>query len=206
MQTIKGVTAAIEQDRARYVPLRAIRIRFKTLPFEVFLYEHEATHKHYNSARYVACGFYGKSSKPSFHHRYPSIQAREAGVKKYVKSYQETEAARQSRKIKPVESHPFMVGTILNGSWGYEQTNQEFYQVVELIGKNSIKIREIAQTITRATGDMSEYVSCLPNSFKGEPMTKRVQSYDGQSFFVRMESYLRLTSWDGEEKYQSHYA
>jgi len=34
-------------------------------------------------------------------------------------------------------------GTIFYSSWGYEQTNVSFYQVVKLSGKASVIIREI---------------------------------------------------------------
>ena len=41
--------------------------------------------------------------------------------------------------------HPLQIGSILYTSWGYEQTNIDFYQVIELIGTSTVVLREIAQ-------------------------------------------------------------
>lgn len=35
------------------------------------------------------------------------------------------------------------VGDIFYASWGYEQTNADFFQVVELVGKASVRVREV---------------------------------------------------------------
>lgn len=35
------------------------------------------------------------------------------------------------------------VGDIFYASWGYEQTNADFFQVVELVGKTSVRVREV---------------------------------------------------------------
>lgn len=64
------------------------------------------------------------------------------------------ESARNESKPKknatskaPKESKPnkfgVKVGDIFHMSWGYDQTNNDFFQVVELVGESSVRIREV---------------------------------------------------------------
>lgn len=50
------------------------------------------------------------------------------------------------------------VGDIFSASWGYEQTNNDFFQVVEVVGKSSVRVREVHPPIikTDAVGPMAE--------------------------------------------------
>lgn len=39
------------------------------------------------------------------------------------------------------------VGDIFSASWGYEQTNNDFFQVIALVGKQSVRVREVCPEI-----------------------------------------------------------
>lgn len=41
------------------------------------------------------------------------------------------------------------VGDIFSASWGYEQTNNDFFQVIALVGKKSVRVREVNPPIVR---------------------------------------------------------
>ena len=43
------------------------------------------------------------------------------------------------------------VGDIFSASWGYEQTQTDFFQVVELVGALSVRVREVNPPIVRST-------------------------------------------------------
>ena len=49
------------------------------------------------------------------------------------------------------------VGDFFSASWGYEQTNADFFQVVELVGASSVRVREVNPPIIedKATGPMA---------------------------------------------------
>lgn len=101
------------------------------------------------------------------------------------------------------------VGDILVSSWGYGQTNVDFYKVTKLSpsGK-SITIQSI-KSVTTETGFMSgNSVPAVPHEvsdYKGEPMTKRVNlTNDGYS--VSIASYASACLWDGKPRYTSWYA
>ena len=97
-----------------------------------------------------------------------------------------------------VNKYGVKVGDIFNCSWGYDQTNEDFFQVVALVGKESVRVREVNLVLAseRATSSMSadrtykltndilppsSYSVFIDDQEKGD--LKRVKSYasDGVS-------------------------
>lgn len=68
-------------------------------------------------------------------------------------------------KKEVVNIHGVKVGDIFSMSWGYEQTNVNYFQVVELKGSTMIKIREIASQFIRSESSLSGYVKPAINTF-----------------------------------------
>lgn len=56
-----------------------------------------------------------------------------------------SDETRTNKKVTPASSNKFgvQVGDIFHMSWGWEQTNNDFFQVVELVGKSSVRVREV---------------------------------------------------------------
>ena len=100
------------------------------------------------------------------------------------------------------------MGAVLYTSWGYDQTNIDYYVVVE-ISKSMCKILPMTQKMTRAGHDsLSEYVTATKNiDFAGELERKKIQtaSWNGGSQYLRIASYASAYLWDGKERFQSHY-
>lgn len=94
------------------------------------------------------------------------------------------------------------VGDILVSSWGYDQTNIDFYQVVGVTAK-SVKIRAIGKTCT----ERREYTDMMVpdvGAFKGEPMTKRFTiNRDEASYSCRIESFASACLYNGEPRSQT---
>jgi len=88
----------------------------------------------------VAVGYRGRALKPAINYRYSSVQSRAKSVSDWMSAQMEKSAA-GPRKAEPRD---FEVGDVLRCSWGYEQTNIDYYQVVRLVGKQSVEIQEIA--------------------------------------------------------------
>ncbi len=122
----------------------------------------------------VALGFKGKAIKASFHYRFKTVEATKEYVKKFVNDVEKrasdkvAEKAERKAMVRALE-----VGDVLVSSWGWEQTNIDYYQVLELVGKSSIKLQEIGQQRTYNHSDSGQCVPLL-NSFKGEVFTKKV--------------------------------
>lgn len=97
------------------------------------------------------------------------------------------------------------VGDIMYSSWGYDQTNIDFYEVVGFTkSRKSVKIRPIAK---RSIGD-GEFMSMSnmpdPGNYVGDPMTKRIKNYGDWS--VTLSSYSSAWMWNGSKKNSTHYA
>lgn len=98
--------------------------------------------------------------------------------------------------------HPLQIGSILYSSWGYDQTNIDFYQVIELIGTSTVVLRELAQEqITGSNDHFSGKTKAKPNFFIDEPFRKRA---DAQGR-VRINSITHARPWDGVPLYYSSY-
>lgn len=103
---------------------------------------------------------------------------------------QQASAKRQAeraaeKKARRAAGHRLQVGDVLRSSWGYDQTNIDYYEVTRLLGKSMVEIRAI-RARSAPTGDMVGDCVPVPGQYKGEPMRKAVDdSGDG----VRIASY-----------------
>jgi hypothetical protein len=143
-------------------------------------------------------------------------EKREAWVKKTFESMKARVEEKQKEKAKKAAIqndfvNPFKVGEIFYDSWGYDQTNIDFYQIAEVKGK-SVMVQKIGQTMVAPAGDMCEYVKPNPEKKIGEPYLKQVRfsinSNDGKpSFFLKSNHGWISPYTDGDKGvYQSHYA
>ena len=77
-----------------------------------------------------------------------------------------------------VNKYGVKVGDVFYSTWGYEQTNIDFYQVVALKGTTMATFRKI-KSDARNIGFCSYMVKPIPNSFteKSEPFTRKINDY-----------------------------
>ena len=63
----------------------------------------------------------------------------------------------KAKKPEKVNKFGVKVGDFFSASWGYEQTNADFFQVVALVGESSVRVREVNPPIIedKATGPMA---------------------------------------------------
>ena len=68
-------------------------------------------------------------------------------------------AEKAHKKSGEANIYDVKVGDIFSSSWGYEQTNSTFFQVIALVGKQSVRVREVwPETISRdPVSQMSEH-------------------------------------------------
>jgi hypothetical protein len=90
------------------------------------------------------------------------------------------------------------VGDILYTSWGYDQTNVNFYQVVGVPSPAMVVIREIG---SKEVADSK--VVAAPNIFVGPPVRKKIRpsGQGGKSYAVKITGYSSAYVWDGNPKY-----
>lgn len=134
-----------------------------------------------------ALGFFGRTIKPTFHYRFKDAQERDEYVEKFfqgIKRRNEIKAERKSKQngLKAEMAEKIKIGTILHGSWGYEQTNPEFYQVIARPTRFKAVIQPIKHETVPGTEDYNAcMVRPIKDAFVGSPETKLIQS-NGISF------------------------
>jgi hypothetical protein len=92
-------------------------------------------------------------------------------------------------------------GVILTASWGYEQTNVEFFEVLEVKG-SKVKIQELGHVTVE--GSEKSWASCdvMPDleCKIGEVLEKTVASAG-----IKINSSVTLRLWNGKSCYKSWY-
>lgn len=140
-------------------------------------------------------GFYllaygGRRMRPDVYQRYRNEENRDKARDEYLSGCRKRSEAVEAEKAL---DNPLKVGDLLECSWGYEQTNVDFYQVVKT-SRRSVMLRKISsRSVDGSQGFMSCKVTPCKDQFVGEPMTKRVsvrKDRDGKvSCSVTMTSY-----------------
>jgi hypothetical protein len=111
--------------------------------------------------------------------------------------------AEQAERRKTVDASEFYkVGDIVANSWGYEQTNVEFYRVVEVLPK-SIRVAELMQKVTEKNFMAGETVPAEDLRPNGTEYLLRVKS---EGRLSNPKSYYYFRKSDGRPEYVSWYA
>ena len=133
-------------------------------------------------------------------------------IENAVKNYEYAQDAKEKRKAErrgnPAQWELVQVGFIFHFSWGYDQTNNNFYQVIDKKGQY-VTVREIGQESTSVEGysSMSDFRRPVKDAFLegSKPMRKKLQ-FSGSNPYITMASYGFCDLWDGKEAYNSWYA
>lgn len=156
-RTLHGATAA-ERLTARYIPKGA---RLVPGPAGGAAYAYDVAGKAY------AIAYKGTAARSLFHNSFRTPAQRDAKIAEFHASLIASAQYRAGRTADAAAwSNPLMVGTILYTSWGYDQTNTEFFAVTRVSGRR-VYVREIAADYTE-TGFMSGRTSPrLPIEYTG---------------------------------------
>ncbi len=144
--------------------------------------------------------FEPKCTRPTWHYKHRTeqeqrefIATRKAGedMEQQRRDRYAREAMERADKMQP--------GAILCSTWGYEQTNVDFYKVIERKA-SSVVIVEIGQHRTYS-GDMQGNCTPDPDTIISEPFLKRVNKWGG----VNLATYKHCQLWDGQPMGWSSY-
>lgn len=171
------------EKRKLYYPLNAEIIERKDIGLFIAQYDHLK-----GKALVI---FEGRKSKPSVYFAYPNEDRRKYALDNFVKKAEENANRYNGNNLE--------VGDILVYSWGYEQTNIDFFKVVRKTEK-SVAIVEIGKNAIGSRGFMSNDVEPNPEIEKGKPVTRRVNND-----FVSMRFGI-AKKWNGEPVNETSYA
>lgn len=156
--------------RESYIPKGATKVADKLSDAVAYIYTGPKT------GRAGAVIFVGKAAKPAQNYVYRSEQARNNAVTIFFESRRKSLAFRAERKAKrKAEGRGIEVGDVLRCSWGYDQTNIDYYECTALVGSTMVELREIAQKAIE-TGFMQGKCVPLPGSYTGAPIRRVAKS------------------------------
>ena len=119
---------------------------------------------------------------------------------------EKVKAARRAERLSAKKAKPnlFRVGMIFENSWGYDQTNVDYYQVVRLTPRGCY-IRPIgSKSVVGSDGFMSDRVVPDKDRFTGPEVFKVADSWkDSPSFAVPHGCASLIDEW--EATYRSWY-
>ena len=150
-----------------------------------------------------AVAFHGRAQKPDWHYRFRDEADRETRIQNFFDTRRRIlEHKAERRHQHAAADRGLELGDVLCASWGWEQTNVDFYEVTGLVGKRTIEYRPIAQT-KRSTGFMCGQCRPNPGSYVGTG-TYRARASEGA---IRINSFTYARKTDpAKEHYWSSYA
>ena len=188
-------------SREFYIPQGATKIAAKDLPVVFYTYEEP---KNSNIAVAAMC-FIGKQSKPAWHYAFSTYERMEKYIADQIESVRLSQERKAKEKAERLKPHSLKVGDIMVCSWGYDQTNVDFYKVKRLVGKSMVEligIRSANIDDSYEAHGMACKVIPLPDHEYGEPFKKKANSRNQ----ISMTSYSSAVLWDGKPEYKSWYA
>jgi hypothetical protein len=148
----------------------------------------------------------GRQKNPIANYWYRNNDDRNSAIETYKKRADQREQYKLERAAARKAFKPELnIGDIYYTSWGYEQTNIDFYQVVEIKGTATVVLKQIAQEIVKDSY-YSHGMACnvapeKDNFLNDKEITKRVGQYG-----IRLDSVRTAWKYDGSPKYKSWYA
>ena len=195
---MKRMTAE-ERIASRWIPAGSTElIASETDRLVVYLYND-------HQGKPCAIGYSGTRSKSDFHNIYQDEAHRLSRINELRQSYAKAEEGKRQMKETRSQPHDLKPGAIFVWSWGYEQTNVNFYQVISTTD-HMVTMREIAQeSIGGDNGSMSDHRIAVPDQFIGPEIRNRVQFVRPGEPYLTMASFGWCSLWDGKPQYNSWY-
>lgn len=159
-----------------------------------------AIYKYEDKGVLYGIAFQAKSNKPVWHYRFRNEQDFEREVESTAQARRMTLQHKVDKMLdRRMRQHDLKVGDILVSSWGYDQTNIDFYEVTSIIGKQ-VTIREIATRFTEQNGPAGNKVVPIPGRYVG-PEMRKLPSGSGANVSVKINGHQYARKWDGSAQY-----
>jgi hypothetical protein len=130
--------------------------------------------------RFSVISYLADAFNPTEHYTYKTEEKARAAVAKFAIWAEEIAAERdkrkQQRRADMDKPHGLQVGDIVRSSWGYDQTNTDYYQITKLCGAHTVEVRKVAQ-MSENTSFMSGVCVPVPGQFVSEAMRRTVDRY-----------------------------
>lgn len=192
------LTSKTDRLQARYIPKNARCILEHENGSALYTYE--------IAGKFYAIAFRGTSAKSDFHYSYRTDAQRQEQILRWKAAVEASAQFKAERAAeKAAWSNPLKAGDILYTSWGYDQTNVEFFAVTKVSGRR-IWVREIASDY-EATGFMSGKTwPAMPIRFIGDETMHTAQPSGQAGAYIRISECRIAHLETGREHHTSSYA
>lgn len=182
--------------RARYIPTDAEARTEDGVDAVVYCY----------GTKPCAVAYHGKGSKQDWHNQFRTVEQRDKRIAEHFASIRAHDAMVAKYKAERAQGHKDAaginaVGRVLVSTWGYDQTNQDFYQITAQNG-GMATLRPIASRVVDTLTDMSENVRPMPGVFlkDGKQLRRRLTMLNGKAT-ARIASYSVAEEIDERRSY-----
>lgn len=189
------MTTRFQINREFYIPKGALKVAAKGLPVVFYTYQTR------DGAPAAMC-FIGKAQKPAWSFRFRSDEAREKRIADQLGAIRYREGQKAARRAAANKPHGWEAGLILSGSWGYDQTQVDFFEVTRVIGKTMVEIEEIGQQSATDAQQTSMTDHVVPDPSHRTGNVHRVKVSGGS---IRSPKHGIATPWNGKPAYTSSY-
>jgi hypothetical protein len=146
--------------------------------------------------------FRGKAQKPSMRYYYGNEEQRQISIDRFFDGLKGDSRYDQNKIDEVKQARQAMaentkVGDLFYSSWGYEQTNIDFYKVLARSGMRFTLI-EVAGTVERTDSCGNDHVVADPNLETGESFHKIINEHG-----FSLTSYSNARPWAGDPMYQT---
>lgn len=222
--TATETSKADQRVAMRWIPQEATRIDHPS-GLGVCYTESKTTH---HGIKYNVLAFIGTAQKSAFYESYRTAELRDKRVADFFTGLDHGATYKAERKAERAKAHDLTVGEIIYNSWGYDQTNIDWYVIVKRtdhfvwlqpIAGHSIPSDGVApmagytepelpvrQILTREVRDYGEYDEAIghrPVTLKTVPVEPTMRKAEGKSVLFKHGCGC---VWDGKPKYESWYA
>ena len=142
-----------------------------------------------------------------YHFSFKSVSSRQEWIDSFIKNQQnlidwKNKRAQERKNF----NNPAKVGDILDATWGYDQTNWDYYQVIAVNGKQ-ITVQELAQK-RNETGWLQGECEPIPNKFLKDsaPLKRIVRPGYQEGYSVKIKEFIHASPWNGRKNHYTAYA
>ena len=177
------------KEKSRWIPKNYVQIaKDEALGLEVWG----------NWEMRVAVGYSGKKMKPDINYKYGNVERMKKQIEEYVAGVKEAAEYKAKRKAEKLEANRNVkpeVGDILKASWGYDQTNIDYYEVVAVKGQ-MVEVQEIGQ-IREVEGYDCGRCAPVPGQYiSGVKRYKAQSGYGGNGYYIKIDSCANASKMD----------
>jgi len=189
--------------RSRYIPKESVEVKHPEELGVAYVYR-------IKDRAYGVIAYGGKRSRADFHFSYKTVEQAHDKIENWFSNLQARRELMLTRRAESFAPHIFKVGDIVTNSWGYDQTNVDWYRVVRT-SRRFVWLQDICCE-TEETGFMSGQSAPAIDTSSEDPSKWGFKDAKGEiSQHKASGSYVSMrhgcgSKWDGQKRYTSWYA